>query len=169
MKIYIKKYMPSELKCAVKVFEKELKLSSTSAMLIVNNDAGNEIKKNLGCMTYRGNDEYHIYINDKASLKEQIVTLAHEMVHVQQAITKKLSRVSGSEHLFYWCGNVYDQRKIAWENRPWEIDAMKKQYELSNHYFFNTTKRIPDVVDVSIYEKVCKFLVGSYQKVIKDF
>lgn len=59
-------------------------------------------------------DEVIVTIAKRLSLREMIVTLFHELVHVQQYASGRL------EHGDKWLGKVY---KCAYNELPWEIEA----------------------------------------------
>lgn len=59
-------------------------------------------------------DEVIVTIAKRLSLHEMIVTLFHEMIHVQQYASGRL------EHGGKWLGKVYN---CAYEELPWEIEA----------------------------------------------
>lgn len=61
-------------------------------------------------------DEVIVTIAKRLSLREMIVTLFHELVHVQQYASGRL------EHGGKWLGKVYD---CAYIELPWEIEAHK--------------------------------------------
>lgn len=59
-------------------------------------------------------DEVIVTIAKRLSLHEMIVTLFHELIHVQQYASGRL------QHGSKWLGKVY---KCAYEELPWEIEA----------------------------------------------
>ena len=59
-------------------------------------------------------DEVILTIAKRLSLHEMIVTLFHELIHVQQYASGRL------QHGSKWLGKVY---KCAYEELPWEIEA----------------------------------------------
>jgi hypothetical protein len=72
-------------------------------------------------------DEVIVTIAKRLSLREMIVTLFHEMIHVHQYASGRL------EHGSKWFGKVYN---CAYEDLPWEIEAhelesvMMAQFEM---------------------------------------
>ncbi len=70
-----------------------------------------------------------IRLHEGLSVKEVIVPLIHELLHLNQTYTGKLSgRRDGS---FLWNSKVYYAPKIPtvqeWSKLPWEIDVAEKE------------------------------------------
>lgn len=63
-------------------------------------------------------DEAIVTIAKRLSLHEIIVTLFHELIHVQQYASGRLG------HGGKWLGKVYD---CAYNELPWEIEAYKME------------------------------------------
>ena len=61
-----------------------------------------------------------------------IETLAHELVHVSQYITKKM--VDGPFNIVYWKGQAIDCEATAYSDFPWEIEAFAMQEQLTLDY-----------------------------------
>jgi hypothetical protein len=85
-------------------------------------------KHQCGFCDYDGEyDEVIVTIAKRLSLREMLLTLFHEMVHVHQYASGRL------EHGSKWFGKVY---KCAYEELPWEIEAhemesaMMKKFEM---------------------------------------
>lgn len=79
---------------------------------------------------------YIIAINSINSLEEQLSTLAHECVHIKQYVLKELAQrheFSGGrvKHIRIWKGREY--QRIAYDKKPWEIEARKLQDNLSDN------------------------------------
>lgn len=72
-------------------------------------------------------DEVIVTIAKRLSLREMLVTLFHELIHVHQYASGRL------EHGCKWLGKVYD---CAYIELPWEIEAhemegvMMKKFEM---------------------------------------
>lgn len=72
-------------------------------------------------------DEVIVTIAKRLSLREMLVTLFHELIHVHQYASGRL------EHGGKWLGKVYD---CAYIELPWEIEAhemegvMMKKFEM---------------------------------------
>jgi len=67
---------------------------------------------------------YYIYIRDY-SRQKSIDVLSHELIHVSQYRNKNL--IIKNDMLVLWNDSIYDGHIIAYENRPWEIDAFDRQ------------------------------------------
>jgi hypothetical protein len=62
---------------------------------------------------------YVVSLNTGRSVMETAVTLCHELVHVKQMISGKLSQ-DGK-----WCGRDYSG--VAYLGQPWELQAMAQE------------------------------------------
>jgi len=70
-------------------------------------------------------DEVIITIAKRLSLKEMIVTLFHEMIHVKQYADGRLEQIS------IWMGEKFD---CAYEDLPWEIEAHAIEKEMMEKF-----------------------------------
>lgn len=73
-----------------------------------------------------------IRLHDILSPREVIVPFIHELLHLNQVYTGKLSgRRDGS---FIWNGVVYHAPKVPsiteWSKLPWEVDVAEKEKDL---------------------------------------
>ena len=74
----------------------------------------------------RENSIVCVFLDPKCSLKEMIVSLAHEMIHVWQ-----VERGDFRGHL--WKGQ--DLRSIPYEMRPWELEAFGNMESVASWFF----------------------------------
>jgi hypothetical protein len=70
-------------------------------------------------------EEVIITIAKRLSLREMIVTLFHEMVHVQQYVSGRL------EHGSKWLGKVYE---CSYAELPWEVEAHLIEQEMMEKF-----------------------------------
>lgn len=84
-----------------------------------------------GNMIYEGDNDYAISIDITQSLKEIFITTLHEMVHVAQFFTGKLSYGENMGHMFD--GKFYP-KDVEYRQRPWEIEAHKMEDVLLNEF-----------------------------------
>ena len=75
-----------------------------------------------------------IRLHDGLSAKESIIPVIHELLHLNQVYTGKLSgRRDGS---FMWNKKVYHAPKtpsiVEWSKLPWEIDVAEKEKQMLN-------------------------------------
>jgi hypothetical protein len=83
--------------------------------------------------------EFTIGIDSGLNLPQTLAVLAHEMAHVRQYATGQMGYDYTNTDITIWNGKRYDERKIAYENQPWEIDA--KMYEANLlHELLTTTQ-----------------------------
>ena len=75
-----------------------------------------------GCVQMDG-DQYEIEINKRLVPKTLQRVLAHEMVHVKQYQTGRLTQS-------HWMGKP--QPKVPYMEQPWEIEAYTKEKEIVN-------------------------------------
>jgi len=84
------------------------------------------------------NKEFDIVIDTGRTMAEQLSTLAHEMVHVQQKATNKLQmRMWKSDRRFHvrWDGKdagIFNS--MPWGERPWEIEARSMQDKMARKF-----------------------------------
>lgn len=105
-----------------------------------------------GCESQK---EHKIVLDYNASME----TLAHELVHVQQAVSKRLQyRVWKSDHQLHvrWEGQeLGNKERIPYRQRPWEIEAFDLAAKLFKKYktnlidqcFENELKRLKSLQD----------------------
>lgn len=100
-----------------------LKMQGNKDGLIIHNDIGGPFQRH----------QVTIWINKRQSFSTQSMVLAHEMIHAQQYISRKLVRNKSS--YFSWNGKpLRNIKNIRYENRPWEIEAKNKAFELRRDY-----------------------------------
>jgi hypothetical protein len=73
------------------------------------------------------NDQYIIYI-DNVDRITAIKSLSHELIHLQQYSSNRLSVIGSG--VVIWNGKEINVLDIPYNDRPWEIEAFKGQYEL---------------------------------------
>ena len=82
--------------------------------------------------------EFLIELNDGQSEREKITTLAHELVHVQQNVSKRLQyRFWSSDRKLHvrWEGKeLGEPSQIPYRERPWEVEAFAKQDILADMF-----------------------------------
>jgi hypothetical protein len=89
------------------------------------------LKKNEGCsgdsiwedIPYRPR-EFLIRVDAGMSKEKTMITLIHEMIHVQQYARNRL-RQWRPWHTLRWEGKVFDMMKVKYDNFPWEKEAYK--------------------------------------------
>ena len=89
--------------------------------------------------------EFKIELNSNQSTSEMISTLAHELVHVEQDVSKRLVYKFWSDdnkvHV-YWKGKeLGEASQIPYRERPWEVEAFSKEGILADMFLIpNSTK-----------------------------
>ena len=72
--------------------------------------------------------KYVLYLRDGISKGMLFHIICHEMIHLKQYYDGKL-RLDGTT--FTWYGLKYNSKTPYW-NRPWEIEARDKQYDIAD-------------------------------------
>jgi hypothetical protein len=88
-----------------------------------------ELKAHL---RYKDN-QFYLY-TDFLYNSEAIDILSHEAIHVQQYLSKDFV-YQDSTAKAYWKGEEVDLDKIPYEKRPWELEAFKKQWSVSEKVY----------------------------------
>lgn len=78
--------------------------------------------------------QFLIRVSSSQSERQQLITLAHELVHLKQFVTNEMFDYAGVGELTRWKQRVIDPNRIAYRNLPWEKDAMKMQGVLVKEY-----------------------------------
>ena len=79
--------------------------------------------------------EFHIYIDKRLSLKEQLRTLAHELVHVKQYVKNEMyDYVRSDFERVRWKNDVVDVNDVKYRDHPWEREAYALQTPWMREY-----------------------------------
>lgn len=124
-------------------FSKKLKLQKSNYFLHILSKQG--LRKNegaLGLTAKISDNEICIALDNKLSVVKLICTLAHEMVHVKQfakgQVKTEFTRFGNPK--MFWMGRLV---KKGYLNRPWEIEAYKREIILAEQFFsYLARKRI---------------------------
>ena len=71
---------------------------------------------------------FKIYLNKNVSKQDQLLALAHELVHVKQFIRRELGLTMGGKTS--WKKKMIEESKYDYLDLPWELEARKKEYGL---------------------------------------
>ena len=79
-----------------------------------------------------GNHSYSMYIdiNSINSRNEYIKTISHELIHLNQYENGDLKALH--HNIFVFKGDTVNANKINYNKRVWELEAYRKQYNLSD-------------------------------------
>ena len=77
-------------------------------------------------------DRYYLFIDMELSNNELIRVVSHEIVHIQQYMSRNLQYYDG---VLLWYGAPYDLNSVKYEDRPWEDEAFRKEGEISNKIY----------------------------------
>lgn len=92
----------------------------------------------------RHHREFEILLNPNISKRNQIKTIAHEMVHVYQ-FSKGLLRQSNGEN-YKWMGRKINVEGTEYSKIPWEIQAFIMEEELYNWFQKCLKKQLKECV-----------------------
>jgi hypothetical protein len=80
--------------------------------------------------------EYDIEVANNFSRRSQLLSLAHEMVHVKQFAIGELMDYTSSKYANHskWRNVAYNYAKIDYYDHPWEIEAYGRELGLYVRY-----------------------------------
>jgi hypothetical protein len=109
-----------------KFYIKHLKLESSRFTLHLMIKKGQLKETGGNGVTAHDGKEIVVCLDSGISVQQLMLTLAHEMVHVKQIATGRLSyAVVGDVECVKWCGK--DANDIPYLERPWELQAFARQ------------------------------------------
>jgi hypothetical protein len=84
----------------------------------------------------RNPKKFKITLNTNLSKRNQLQTLAHELVHCKQYYKNELGFTYGEKgkEITLWKKTVVDHRNIHYFDLPWEIEANGREYGLWRRY-----------------------------------
>ncbi len=84
----------------------------------------------------RSPKSFTIVLNSNISKKNQLLTLAHELVHCKQFYKNELGRttVSGAHRFTKWKRRLVNESTFSYWDLAWEIEANGREYGLYKRY-----------------------------------
>ena len=73
--------------------------------------------------------DFHIELDSTISLRDILINLAHEMVHVKQWVKGEMYEYANPNEV-RWMKKKYDMGNMNYYDFPWEIDAFGRQLGL---------------------------------------
>ena len=73
--------------------------------------------------------DFHIELDSTINLREILINLAHEMVHVKQLVKGEMYEYANPNEV-RWMKTKYDMNDMDYYDYPWEIDAFGRQLGL---------------------------------------
>ena len=73
--------------------------------------------------------DFHIELDSTINLREILINLAHEMVHVKQWVKGEMYEYANPNEV-RWMKKKYDMNDMDYYDYPWEIDAFGRQLGL---------------------------------------
>lgn len=123
-------------------YANELNLTKSKYKVFICTDKNLRKEGSSGLCAKTGDREITISLYSRLTPAEIMITLAHEMVHVKQFARghykSELKRGGKSAHHF-WMGN---KTVKSYMNRPWEIEAYKRQDELFTAALLKLTQNV---------------------------
>jgi len=77
--------------------------------------------------------EFDIVLNSSIGKRTQLITLAHEIVHVKQYATGELKSLL-RERTERWKGTYISQDDVSYFDKPWEIEAYGRELGMYQMY-----------------------------------
>ena len=143
--------LAEKLISATKFISKELmSFKKLSTLKIKINVRRTTLGKNtLGQVTHDdkvfAQKEFVIELNSNQCDSEMISTIAHELIHVQQSVSKRLVyrfwSSDGKVHVSWEKKELGEASQIPYKERPWEVEAFSKEEILADMFLIpNFTK-----------------------------
>ena len=88
--------------------------------------------------------EFKINIDNVQSLRLQLRTLAHEMVHVKQFALNELYDYSIKPDHTRWRDDIFDVKAIKYKDQPWEVEAYGMEVGLVREFLKEHKIRLKD-------------------------
>jgi hypothetical protein len=71
-----------------------------------------------------------IGLNPRHKQMNQLLTLAHEMIHAKQYLSGELKNLDINKNLCLWKGKEYTETEENYYDLPWEVEAHSREKEL---------------------------------------
>lgn len=111
----------------------ELNIDSTYIMVfpmsekMKTNGLGDETYELLG--TLIGNKTQNVLYVNKMNRSDCITVISHELIHLSQFHSGRLVKKDGINTVL-WEGKIFDVTLVPYMDRPWEIEAFKRDKDL---------------------------------------
>jgi hypothetical protein len=127
---------------SIKFFIKELGLGRSRYSLTVTTDKTLRKEENAFGIVFRvGKRDLVMILDSRMQYKDMVETIAHEMVHVKQIARGTLNTVIKRGRMYQtWKGKRADN--IAYHRRPWELEAFRRERELTNNFVYDFLEKI---------------------------
>jgi hypothetical protein len=90
--------------------------------------------------------EFRLNIDNAQSLRMQLRTLAHEMVHVKQFATNELYDYTLATNHTRFRDEIYEHSVIRYKEQPWEIEALTSEVPLVRAFLKEHKIKLKDYV-----------------------
>jgi len=84
---------------------------------------------------------FSIEVDNSLGLKELLIALAHELVHVKQYARNELKQLIKTNQLT-WHSKVFDVSSTSYSNYPWEVEAFEKEQQIFKEWYSNNQHRL---------------------------
>jgi len=80
--------------------------------------------------------EYEITVGSNFGRRSQLLSIAHEMVHLKQFATGEMTDSMSAKRPSHtkWRNKYYNYKKVDYWDHPWEIEAYGRELGLYVHY-----------------------------------
>ena len=78
--------------------------------------------------------EFTIDLDSSISIRDILINLAHEMVHVKQWVKGEMYEYSSNSNVVRFMKKKYDMNDMDYFDYPWEIEAFGRQLGLFIHW-----------------------------------
>ena len=81
--------------------------------------------------------DFEIEVAKGKSVRETLMTIAHEMVHLKQFVMGELKDGVVPATTSVWKGKIVNERKVSYWDLPWEIEAFGRERGLYHRFVVN--------------------------------
>lgn len=145
MKIYVRGkndiLTKKHIKYAIRLFGKQLlsnKLYPNITVLIQNMNIDVWGYCGISDINERKPRSFEILLNPSLSKNKQLITLAHEMVHLKQLALCEFKSYDNGH--YKWYNQTVIMYHDQYDEMPWEIEAQSKEKELIEQYHMQVKK-----------------------------
>jgi len=77
--------------------------------------------------------EFLIELDNRLDAKQYLITLFHELMHVEQRLRNRHQQRFAPKFTNKWMGEIISS-DISYEDEPWEVEAFDMQVKLYEEY-----------------------------------
>lgn len=80
--------------------------------------------------------DFLLHVDNSQSLREQLRTIAHELIHVKQYATGEMYDYQRDWSKVRWRNKIVNSNNLKYKEHPWEIEAYKRQTPLLRKFLY---------------------------------